>query len=32
MELKDTIEYMISKDYIERFIAEYWQLLEKINL
>lgn len=26
MELKNTIEYMISKDYKERFIAEYWQL------
>lgn len=26
MELKNTIEYMISEDYTERFIAEYWQL------
>ena len=26
MELKNTIEYMISEDYEERFIAEYWQL------
>lgn len=26
MELKDTIELMTSKDYKERFVAEYWQL------
>ena len=25
MELKDTIGFMNSKDYRERFIAEYWQ-------
>ena len=25
MELKDTKELMCSKDYKERFIAEYWQ-------
>ena len=24
-ELKETIELMTSKDYKERFIAEYWQ-------
>ena len=26
MELEDTIKYMLSDDYKERFIAEYWQL------
>ena len=26
MELKDTIEMMLSDDYKERFKAEYWQL------
>ncbi len=26
MELKDTIEFMQSEDYKERFKAEYWQL------
>lgn len=26
MELEDTVEYMLSGDYKERFIAEYWQL------
>lgn len=26
MELEDTVEYMLSGDYQERFIAEYWQL------
>lgn len=26
MELKDTIGYMCSEDYQDRFIAEYWQL------
>ena len=25
MELKSTIDYMTSKDYKERFLAEYWQ-------
>ena len=25
MELKSTIDYMTSKDYKERFVAEYWQ-------
>ena len=34
MELKDTIEMMLSEDYKERFKAEYWQLkyrLERLN-
>ena len=26
MELKDTVEMMLSNDYKERFKAEYWQL------
>ena len=26
MELKDTIEFMTSDNYEERFVAEYWQL------
>ena len=26
MELKDTVEMMLSDDYKERFKAEYWQL------
>ena len=26
MELKDTVEMMLSADYKERFKAEYWQL------
>lgn len=26
MELKDTVEMMLSSDYKERFKAEYWQL------
>lgn len=26
MELKDTIEFMTSKNYKERFYGEYWQL------
>lgn len=26
MELKDTVEMMLSEDYKERFKAEYWQL------
>ena len=26
MELKDTVEMMLSDDYKERFRAEYWQL------
>lgn len=26
MELKDTIQGMLSEDYRERFIAEYWQV------
>lgn len=26
MEFEDTIKYMLSDDYKERFIAEYWQL------
>ena len=26
MELKDTVEMMLSRDYKERFKAEYWQL------
>lgn len=25
MELKHTVDYMLSRDYRERFIAEYWQ-------
>lgn len=29
MELKDTIEMMISKDYKERFKAEYYQTKER---
>ena len=34
MELKDTVEMMLSEDYKERFKAEYWQLkfrLERLN-
>ena len=31
MELKDTIEGMISDDYKERFVAEYQQLTIRIN-
>lgn len=31
MELKDTIELMNSSDYKERFIAEYAQLIIRIN-
>lgn len=27
MELKDTVKYMLSDDYKERFIAEYQQLI-----
>ncbi len=26
MELKDTVDLMLSDDYKERFVAEYWQL------
>lgn len=26
MELKDTVNSMLSEDYRERFIAEYWQV------
>ena len=25
MELRDTIKFMNSEDYRERFVAEYWQ-------
>ena len=34
MELKDTVEMMLSEDYKERFKAEYYQLkirLDKLN-
>ena len=31
VELKDTMEFMTSKDYKERFIAEYWQLKIRYN-
>lgn len=26
IEIKDTVDMMISEDYKERFVAEYWQL------
>lgn len=31
MELKDTVNGMISEDYKERFIAEYQQLVIRLN-
>ena len=31
MQLKDTIEMMISEDFKERFKAEYYQLLFRLN-
>ena len=31
MELKDTVEMMLSSDYKERFKAEYWQLKIRYN-
>ena len=31
MELQDTIKYMCSGDYKERFKAEYWQLVDRYN-
>lgn len=31
MELKDTVEMMVSSDYKERFRAEYFQLKIRIN-
>ena len=31
MQLKDTIEMMTSKDFKERFKAEYYQLLFRLN-
>lgn len=31
MNLKDTIEMMNSEDYKERFKAEYWQLLLRLD-
>ena len=31
MQLKDTIEMMISKDFKERFKAEYYQLIFRFN-
>lgn len=31
MELKDTVEMMNSKDYKERFKAEYYQLLLRLD-
>lgn len=31
MELKDTVEMMLSSDYKERFKAEYWQLKIRHN-
>ena len=31
MQLKDTVEMMISQDFKERFKAEYYQLLFRLN-
>ena len=31
MELKDTIELMISEDYKDRFKAEYWQVRARFD-
>ena len=31
MQLKDTVEMMISTDYKERFTAEYYQLLIRLD-
>lgn len=29
MDLKETVELMQSKDYKERFLAEYWQVVDR---
>ena len=31
MQLKDTVEMMTSEDFKERFKAEYYQLLNRLN-
>lgn len=31
MELKDTVEMMLSEDYKERFKAEYYQIITRYN-